>query len=247
LTLTHQYLVIYQQDPLGVAIHQTFGIGLGFNFDHMSELKESQVPSTRRLQARAAKSAIKRAQDIFDTQAARKTLDEKIQDPVERNKKASQLRKQAEQEIQYLAKRLTELVPTDLSLDSPQDEKIQQYELRTFSRISRYEYMINTGSSLGNLLESLKKFRHYGASEEGELLNPSTWTGEGAKRGKAKDPTREDKDSSDRLDNEASPKNSADTSQDDVEFIEAWEKRYGLDRHTIQDADDQDGVQKFLA
>ena len=65
--IAQQHHLDYEQniydDPLGMAVYKTFGIGLGFRFDHMSELDghDYQV-SIRRLQARAAKSAVHRAQ-----------------------------------------------------------------------------------------------------------------------------------------------------------------------------------------
>jgi hypothetical protein len=54
------------EDPLGIALQQTFGIGLSFDFDHNSKLGEGQSPSVHRLRARAVKSAIKRYHEIPD-------------------------------------------------------------------------------------------------------------------------------------------------------------------------------------
>lgn len=54
------------EDPLGIALHQTFGIGLSFDFEHDSKVKEGEMPSVHRLRARAAKSAIKRYYQIPD-------------------------------------------------------------------------------------------------------------------------------------------------------------------------------------
>ncbi len=54
------------EDPLGIALQQTFGIGLSFDFDHDTKLIEEESPSVHKLRARAAKSAIKRFHDIPD-------------------------------------------------------------------------------------------------------------------------------------------------------------------------------------
>ena len=51
-------------DPLGMALQQTFGIGLSFDFDHDSLLKSGEQPSVHRLRARCAKSAIKHYHEI---------------------------------------------------------------------------------------------------------------------------------------------------------------------------------------
>ncbi len=125
-----------------MAVQQTFGIGLGFGFDHMRPLAPGETPSTRRLQARAAKSAIKRAQEIYDPTATRQVLDA-IHDPVERNRKATELRQQAEQEIQYLASRLSELIPTDPSPDIRNSKtRVQQYAPNDFVRTSKNELVL---------------------------------------------------------------------------------------------------------
>ena len=54
------------EDPLGIALQQTFGIGLSLDFDHSSKLNEGEAPSVHRLRARAVKSAIKRYNEIPD-------------------------------------------------------------------------------------------------------------------------------------------------------------------------------------
>eukprot|EP00980_Cylindrotheca_fusiformis_P003164 scaffold721_cov131-Cylindrotheca_fusiformis.AAC.54 len=125
-------------DPLGVAVYRTFGIGLGYKFDHMRDLEKNEKPSTRRLQARAAKSAIKRVGELYDAAGAQKELDG-IQDPKERNKRARELREQVDTEIKYLAKRLSELVPT-----APSSEfKDRVVQLRTFTRTSANELVVD--------------------------------------------------------------------------------------------------------
>jgi len=54
------------EDPLGIALHQTFGIGLSLDFDHGTKLVDGEMPSVHRLRARAAKSAIKRYHQLPD-------------------------------------------------------------------------------------------------------------------------------------------------------------------------------------
>lgn len=140
-------------------MHQTFGIGLGLNFDHMSELKESELPNTRRLQTRAAKSAIKRVQEIYDAESARAALD-KITDPAERDQKAAEFRLAAEEEIKFLAQRLSELIPNDFALGSGQGTDVQQFDSRSFTRASSHEYIMpsrrDRSPTLEQLLKSLK-------------------------------------------------------------------------------------------
>ena len=57
-------LLLCLKDPLGIALQQTFGIGLSLDFDHNSKLNEGERPSIHRLRARAAKSAIRRYNQI---------------------------------------------------------------------------------------------------------------------------------------------------------------------------------------
>jgi hypothetical protein len=119
-----------------VAVYRTLGIGLGFNFDHMSKLKVAEVPSIRRLQSRAAKSAVKRVGEIYNTQFANTILDQ-ITDPIEREKIASSIRHDAETELKTLADRLANLIPNDLSWDDTASGlKIEQYNSGSFMRSS---------------------------------------------------------------------------------------------------------------
>ncbi|KAI2506472.1 hypothetical protein MHU86_7987 [Fragilaria crotonensis] len=97
------------KDPLGVAIQQTFGIGLGFAAGHMDPLPPDVDPSPRRLQARAAKSAILRLQDIYDI-AIETDLDS-IKDHKQRLAMKAEMRKREEAEKSYLARQMTELIP----------------------------------------------------------------------------------------------------------------------------------------
>lgn len=97
------------RDPLGVAIQQTFDIGLGFADSHMDPLPKGEHPSARRLQSRAAKSAIRRLQDIYDET---KAIDfDAITDFQEREAAKANIRHREEAEREYLAKELSELIP----------------------------------------------------------------------------------------------------------------------------------------
>lgn len=112
-------------DGLGVALYKVLGLGLGFDFDHFSDLDPEVAPSARRLQARAAKSAIKHAQTIHDPTIAKAVLD-RITNPTERDKKAKELREQANAELSQLKERLTDLIPTDSKFDGKEPEDIQR-------------------------------------------------------------------------------------------------------------------------
>lgn len=147
-----------------MAVYKTFGIGLGFNFEHMSKLAENEVPSARRLQARAAKSAIRKAQEIQNPRAAREKLDG-ITDPDERKQAKEELRRRDDAEIQFLAKRLSELIPTDLSLDNQQ---VQRYEMGGYEHISPHEFVIQSPT-----IEDLMKKTGESTSYEIDYLNPS--------------------------------------------------------------------------
>lgn len=112
-------------DPLGVAIQQTFGIGLSFAFDHTSPLKKGQEPSPRRLQARAAKSAIRRVQELYDAEREYEKEPNNLSDD-ERERRRGEI----EAEILHLAKRLSELIPLGRSYDVPEVD-LKRFEMKT--------------------------------------------------------------------------------------------------------------------
>lgn len=93
----------------------------------MSVMNTTKPVSIRRLQSRAAKSAIRRVNDIYNTERAVTELN-KITDPSERKKRAILFQEEAETEVKRLAGLLTDLVPTDLSWDESESPlQIQQY------------------------------------------------------------------------------------------------------------------------
>lgn len=142
------------EDPLGVGVQQTFGIGLGYNFDHVSKLKKGQRPSSRRLQARAAKSAIRRVQSIYDAQKVRKELDS-IENENDRSLKKAELRRASDAEIAYLASQLSELIPADLILENKDRQtKIQQFK-RVYKKSSSHEIIVENTDTLSSSIQSL--------------------------------------------------------------------------------------------
>ena len=132
-------------DPLGVAVQQTLGIGLGFNFEHDQPLEKGQQPSLRRLQARAAKSAIRRVQELYNPQLAKQELAD-MSDPDQRNAKAKEMRKKAQEEVDFLGRRMAELLPppSDMS-DAFRDRTVvkryqQRKEPSSWIRVNSHEY-----------------------------------------------------------------------------------------------------------
>jgi hypothetical protein len=126
---------------LGVAVYRTLGVGLGFNFDHNKMLEENEEPSTRRLHARAAKAAIRRVQELYDTEGAQHELDG-ISDQKEQDQKKRELRQKIEKEEKYLAKRLSELVPTGVSKEFKGKIYMQGLRINDFTKTSSHEYTL---------------------------------------------------------------------------------------------------------
>lgn len=137
-------------------MYKSLGIGLGFNFDHMSPLPAGAKPSTRRLQARAAKSAIRRVQEIYDPEVARRELDA-IKDPVERNRRANELQRQARVEIEDMAAKLSNLIPLDMAHDIPSGDRVEDFSLNDLSNspssLLRRLLRSNTSTALERLVD----------------------------------------------------------------------------------------------
>ena len=125
------------KDPLGVAIQQTLGIGLAYSADHMTPLQEGEEPTSRRLQARTAKSAIRRVQAIYSGDTVKQELSS-ITDPDEREQKKKLMRQRSEVEIQYLRDALTNLVPIDDSDPIP----VKIFREKSFKKISPNEFLV---------------------------------------------------------------------------------------------------------
>ena len=114
-------------DPLGVAVQQTLGIGFSFDYDHTTPLKPGEQPSIYRLRARAAKSAVRRVNELFDPQRADEILED-IPDKIERSKKALELRQEAQTEIDLLKQQLLELIPSNAPAEPGMNEMFQVQE-----------------------------------------------------------------------------------------------------------------------
>ena len=162
-----------------MAVYRSLGIGLGFNFDHMSAVTNTNTtqPSIRRLQSRAAKSAIRRVNDIYNAESAITDLAQ-IADHMERQKRASTLRLEAELEVKRLADRLADLVPSDLSWDESESETIvEQYQAGNYLGSSKHKYKIPSfeveSPALKNLLNSYTSHpKTAGESYDIDYLNP---------------------------------------------------------------------------
>jgi len=113
------------EDPLGIAVQQTLGIGLSFDFDHDTKLKKGENPSIHRLRARAAKSAVKRFNQI---KKERKEHIDRTEDARERVKEERRMAELSKQEILYLRNELLELIPTNAA--SPEGKHLDIETLR---------------------------------------------------------------------------------------------------------------------
>jgi hypothetical protein len=119
-----------------VAVYRALGIGLGFNFDHMRTLKDGEKPSLRRLQARAAKSAVRRLQELYGPQALEKASEE-------RQKMREKRIREDEREVKYIAKRLSNLLPA--GPDSEFDHISTSVSMsRIYEKFSDHEHAVNS-------------------------------------------------------------------------------------------------------
>jgi Skp family chaperone for outer membrane proteins len=143
----------------------------------MKANNSTKPPSIRRLQSRAAKSAIRRVTDIYNAERAEAELNQ-IADPVQREQRASALRQEPEMEIKQLADRLTDLVPTDLSWDeSESDLRLEQYQAVNNLGSLKQKYKlpsIETGSpALKKLFDDYRSPSNtVGESYKIDYLNP---------------------------------------------------------------------------
>jgi hypothetical protein len=156
------------KDPLGVAIQQTFGIGLAYSFDHMTPLAEGEEPTSRRLQARTAKSAIRRVQEIYDAESAKLEL-AKIRDPRQRDRMKQLMQQRSESEIQYLKAALTQLVPLDDSNPIP----VKILREKKFKKISPNEFIVveEDFEDEGDVDDLSRKLRHNMIDDSNDKVN----------------------------------------------------------------------------
>jgi hypothetical protein len=152
------------QDPLGVAVERTLGIGLGFNFKHMKPLADQDTPSARRLQARTAKSAIHRVQNLYTASASE--LDG-ISNDKKRDRRQKELKAEIDKEVQYLARKLSELVPTTDSEIFGSDEGSQIYLLRDYVKTGDNEYKLKQPLPQNESLVMTKLFK------DNQIPNPT--------------------------------------------------------------------------
>ena len=102
-------------DPLGEAVQQRLGVGLAFgSWDHNKRLEKCEQPTTRRLHARAAKSALKRINYLWqDFTVQKKQITNDVKDSSEREEKIREMEQKIKDEAKYWGKRLLDLLPTD--------------------------------------------------------------------------------------------------------------------------------------
>lgn len=176
-------------------MYKALGIGLGFNFDHMKELEDREKPSLRRLQARAAKSAVLRVQELYDQAKALRLELEAIDDPSIREQRQFQHQNQTLHEIQRLADRLSNLIPNDMSLGLPPEAKIEQFVLHNDA--------VGHSTSLPHLLVLPRS----GSLAVQRLMEFYESRGEGSGN------------------NSVPNSSGSDEVLDDAEFLDAWAKR----------------------
>jgi hypothetical protein len=140
-------------DPLGIAVQQTFGIGLSFmdGKQHMSPLEKGQQPSTRRLQARAAKSALGyviKLNAARDHQLAQFREQEEAKDPKAVEAKKAELDQHVRAEISRLAQRLSDNIPPISTYHGPQNGISESPRNATIFRGSRKLKVVPGGELL---------------------------------------------------------------------------------------------------
>mmetsp|Transcript_42402 Transcript_42402/g.47383 ORF Transcript_42402/g.47383 Transcript_42402/m.47383 type:complete len:841 (+) Transcript_42402:151-2673(+) len=140
-----QYATKKYTDPLGVAVYRAFGIGIGYNFDHHSELEEGKEPSVRRLQARAAKSAVRRYNELTDREKQIEKLNETLNPKEEddHDRKIQQMKKKVDDEIKFIGSRLLDLIPVgsgDLEEFGEVNTSIFQKKKVKFRKVSSHMY-----------------------------------------------------------------------------------------------------------
>ena len=138
-------------DPLGLALYLNTGVSLGLRFDQDKAMLDGENLSNRRLQARAVKSAIHRTRQIYND-TAKKILALDV-DPEERERQKRELRKQADEEIHYIAKRMVELIPTDLDLEQP----VGLFIAPDLKKVSPNEYVVDKSTGDSDVLKGWRE------------------------------------------------------------------------------------------
>jgi hypothetical protein len=157
-------------------VYRTFGIGLGFNFDHMTAVNGTKAPSIRRLQSRAAKSAIQRVTEIFNSERILVELSQ-LNGDSERQHRAATLRHEAEMEVKHLADRLADLIPNQSSWDESELElRIEQYSsgnvLRASSQAFRLPSIETESPALRKLFDKYTMLAKPTMTYEVDYMNP---------------------------------------------------------------------------
>ena len=148
-----------------MAVYRALDIGLCYDFDHYRVLRENETPTTWLLQARAAKSAVEYAHRLHNSKE--KEILEKTKDPEERERKIREHRQNATAEIQFIANRLSDLIPTDVETLEYVNERDKRLDL---------SFLLNRRSPvIDNLLQNYlkKKTKNETAvADEIDYLNP---------------------------------------------------------------------------
>jgi hypothetical protein len=142
------------EDPMGIALNVGFGLGLGFgDIKNITELvgKDPVKPSPRFLQIRAAQAAINRYNLLRDVALTKEIL-EKDLPPSEKEQKKKERDKRDKAELQYIAKRLSELVPltSDPELFNTMGvQKMVENRPLKYRKISEHEMLMLRDDPIG--------------------------------------------------------------------------------------------------
>lgn len=212
-----------------MAIYKVFGVGIAYDFDHMSKPKDGEPITSRRMQARAAKSAVRRLQTITEAAKNAQNRAARISDPYKRNKQRLEIDEWLQNETDFLRRQLVDLIPVDNSGDFTVETSFFTPKKR-YKRISQTEMMVieeepeepspgerRMASVYPNLMKRMKKKD----DEDSEVL-PSWAT--------------DTEEAQQRDGPEGSNTTTNDTSEPrDDEFIDAWKEDQGKGK-----ADDND-------
>jgi hypothetical protein len=135
------------------------GVGLSFNYDHMKPLQVGQPLSMRRMHSRAAKSAIRRANELTNPESLRKSL-ANINHQDKQTILSEELKREAEFEVQYLANRLADLLPPVSDFKEDEEHLLQVGQLQdVYVKRSTNEYVLQRKPT--TLIEDLLTLSSY--------------------------------------------------------------------------------------